>query len=527
MPLENGLHPVRGRLGPVLGTLGLIGLVLAVGVFGRHAIIDSIYHGWVGAVVGRILEDPGSRPREYWEALLQGLVASSVVFLAVCLFAIGMLRLGTRACFVLLGAIVAAYALLGHPVLRVLHDRGGLVWYTHIIERLLERSLSLGTHPLEEYQQRSDLFFVQVVGLGLTLQAARFIARERTRVLLLAINLALLLLVFAGLEIYLGQEAAQQRFGSVQYEGRNARLNAEHRKHENRFGFTDRERTLRKAPGVFRIVVLGDSYVWGDGVELEDIWSHVLESSLTAQYGDAVEVVSWGGKGWSTEQQLEFLESEGRDFDMDMVIIGFVTNDPDVRGFTPALRGLPAWDKVVRRLCPLFKNSVRFLCLRVNHLLYSLPYFRHWGYRNWEDGLYTAENLRPYEWILQRLQVALTRRGAAFFFVTLPSAYDPSLTTKYERVFALLRRNGIPYLDLLPEVQRQFGDYSPERVRRELWASPVNGHPGPRLSHLYAEQVLNCLREQRLLPNSAPAANGARPPLEGHGSSSSQGFAAP
>src|SRR5262245_27140117 len=185
MPRQKGLHPGRS-LALAVGTLGLIGLILAVGAFGRQAIIDSIYHGWVGAVLGRILEDPGSRPRQYWEALLQGLVASSVVFLAVCLFAIHMIRLETRACFVLLGAIFAAYALLGHWVLRLLHDRGGLDWYTHIIETLLERSLSLGTHSLEEYQQRADLFFVQIVGLGLTLQAARFIARERTRVLLLA-----------------------------------------------------------------------------------------------------------------------------------------------------------------------------------------------------------------------------------------------------------------------------------------------------------------------------------------------------
>ena len=181
---------------------------------------------------------------------------------------------------------------------------------------------------------------------------------------------------------------------------------------------------------------------------------------------------------------------------------------PEVSGITTPARFL-VWDKVVRRLCPVYKNSVRFLCMRVNDLLYSLPYFRHWGYRNWENGLYTADNLRAYDGVLQRLQASLTRRGVGFFFVTLPNVYHASFAEKYEHVFVLLRRNGIPYLDLLPEIRRRFGTYSAERIRRELWASPVNSHPGKTMTHLYADLVQDYLESQRLLP--AALANGEPP----------------
>lgn len=46
------------------------------------------------------------------------------------------------------------------------------------------------------------------------------------------------------------------------------------------FGLRDSEHSLQKAPGVFRIAVLGDSYIEGLQVPLDSVFSKVLERTL-------------------------------------------------------------------------------------------------------------------------------------------------------------------------------------------------------------------------------------------------------
>src|SRR4051812_13244556 len=58
----------------------------------------------------------------------------------------------------------------------------------------------------------------------------------------------------------------------------------------NQFEFTDRNHTPDKPKGIFRIAVLGDSFIWGDGLPYENIWSHKLETKLSAEY-DSLEVL--------------------------------------------------------------------------------------------------------------------------------------------------------------------------------------------------------------------------------------------
>ena len=66
----------------------------------------------------------------------------------------------------------------------------------------------------------------------------------------------------------------------------NKRVNERNQQYANTnvFGFTDKERTMRKPKGVFRIAVLGDSFIWGDGLPYEKVWSHKLEQRLEAKY---------------------------------------------------------------------------------------------------------------------------------------------------------------------------------------------------------------------------------------------------
>ncbi|MBW1990491.1 MAG: SGNH/GDSL hydrolase family protein, partial [Deltaproteobacteria bacterium] len=70
------------------------------------------------------------------------------------------------------------------------------------------------------------------------------------------------------------------------------------------FGFNEPPRSVQKPPGVaWRVAVVGDSFVWGDGVPSGESWSRKLEREV-ARLAPHVEVMSSGRSGWSTSDQL-------------------------------------------------------------------------------------------------------------------------------------------------------------------------------------------------------------------------------
>jgi len=97
--------------------------------------------------------------------------------------------------------------------------------------------------------------------------------------------------------------------------------------HFNSHGFRDFERTYEKPPGVFRIVVLGDSYVEGFQVPLENAFPAQLEKQLNGQStgGRRYEVIALGQSGFGTaEEYLRYLNF-GTQYSPDLVLLAFLT----------------------------------------------------------------------------------------------------------------------------------------------------------------------------------------------------------
>lgn len=95
---------------------------------------------------------------------------------------------------------------------------------------------------------------------------------------------------------------------------------------QNSQGFRDMERDIFREAGVFRILCLGDSFTWGWAVPQEQIFTHQLESLLTQQ-GLACEVINAGVGGYSTDQELIFLEREGLAYAPELVVLQVTRND--------------------------------------------------------------------------------------------------------------------------------------------------------------------------------------------------------
>jgi len=96
----------------------------------------------------------------------------------------------------------------------------------------------------------------------------------------------------------------------------------------NSHGHRDVEVTLAKPSGVFRILVLGDSFTVGANVRQEEAYPKVLEKHLKSVYGPRIQVVNAGVGGWDPFQYAQYFEHYGRQFEPDLILIGFfVGND--------------------------------------------------------------------------------------------------------------------------------------------------------------------------------------------------------
>jgi len=89
-------------------------------------------------------------------------------------------------------------------------------------------------------------------------------------------------------------------------------------------GLRDRPHEYTPAPGVFRIVVLGDSFMEAYQVTLEESLPHRLQERLAAR---GVEVVNLGVGGYGTIHAYLALREEGLRYQPDLVILAFFSND--------------------------------------------------------------------------------------------------------------------------------------------------------------------------------------------------------
>lgn len=76
------------------------------------------------------------------------------------------------------------------------------------------------------------------------------------------------------------------------------------------------------------ILLLGDSLSWGDGLgDVKKGYPFLLEKALSQATGRTVEVVNAGVPGYSTFQQLRYLQLYGLALEPDLIILQFCLND--------------------------------------------------------------------------------------------------------------------------------------------------------------------------------------------------------
>jgi hypothetical protein len=256
----------------------------------------------------------------------------------------------------------------------------------------------------------------------------------------------------------------------------------------------DRDLPTEKPVGVFRVVVLGDSFTFGGKVQLERTFSPSLERALGAlDRSRRYEVVNLSVPGYNTEQEMLGLKEAGLVYHPDLVIVNYVLNDAG-----RAVQLIPQHSRLPVEVRRVLKRSdlVQFIYASVKYLQYRLR-----GGASRDADKYVELSPGTPGWEASRRALAEIARLAATVHAETLVVVWPMLVqldrdyphrAKHELVVEACRELGIPVLDLLPTFAG--------RRASALWAAKDDHHPNGTALGMGAAAVARDLASHGMLP---------------------------
>ena len=254
-----------------------------------------------------------------------------------------------------------------------------------------------------------------------------------------------------------------------------------------------REYSYEKPAGVRRLLVLGDSFTFGEDVSDDETYCHQLERLLPG-----TEVLNLGVHGYGHDQMLLYFREEGVKYRPDLVVLGFLYDDMErnLVGFRDFAK--PRFEQRDGRLelrnvpVPPPEEVLRREPYRSKFLdLWTILRAR-W---DWRSGAAEARMKRLTLAILDEITTAARAAGAQVAFAYLPvwgehMKTDREHTPRERFFFDYCHERGIPSMYLRP--------FFLDRLRAGATMRRY-GHWGPLEHQTAAEGIAASLLKQGLL----------------------------
>ena len=255
----------------------------------------------------------------------------------------------------------------------------------------------------------------------------------------------------------------------------------------NSLGFRDREHTVEKPAGVYRVMVTGDSVAQGYGLEKdEEVFSAVVEKLLT-DAGMKAEVFNFAVSGYNTQQEVETLRAKGLEYAPDLVIVAYCLND--TRQSCGYIMDHLLAEESKHRVSSRIMARLRFSALA------RLVYFRFVKPAELTDK-YAQLNEDTVEHYFDVLAGLSKERSFDVLVVSFPNTYSWDATghdPRHRAVCEMAEKKGFASLDLVPLFERESKDH---KMFLDIW------HPTPYGHEVAAEAIVEAISRSRETPSS-------------------------
>lgn len=118
------------------------------------------------------------------------------------------------------------------------------------------------------------------------------------------------------------------------------------------------EYEIEKPPGVLRIVGVGDSGMFGWGLDQDQDYLSLLELNLSRKESSRrVEVLNLGVPGYNTQQEVDMLRDRGLQYAPDIVIVGWNSTDYQLPFFMLEQRKFDGWTRSYLYTVTFFRDD--------------------------------------------------------------------------------------------------------------------------------------------------------------------------
>jgi len=284
----------------------------------------------------------------------------------------------------------------------------------------------------------------------------------------------------------------------------------------NAKGLRGPELDYARRPGTARILYLGDSVTVGYGLPSHaDSYPYLTAERLQRTGGRPIETVNGAVNGYSTWQEVGWLEREGIRYQPDLVVLGFVLNDVAAELEVARASGRASSKQLrlsVESRIDWIANHSALVALARQAAL-AVRFGRDlrggaerqelFGVRMLVEDPERADVQRGWEATrgdLDRLATLCRTRRLRLCLVVFPYAFQVSVAggadDPQRRLLEIARHLGVPALDLLPvlRARAQADGFPPADYFLD------DDHPSPMGSLVVADRLAEFIVAERLLP---------------------------
>jgi len=250
----------------------------------------------------------------------------------------------------------------------------------------------------------------------------------------------------------------------------------------NRLRYRDRN-FGPKRPDRYRIIIIGDSFTFGAGIEERDRFSNVIQTRLGAEY----EVLNFGTAGHNLPHHLSTLD-RALGYKPDFVLLQLYENDFETRNMhRPVAHTLrDDTDRQMQRF--VLYRLINTASVRLQEAVGVSEEYTHYMASHLKDpnSPDACEAFGMLTTFITKAKEAHVPVGTVIFpalWVLKPGGRDYPFDYLHEHVRAICQEQTIPCLDLFAEFAR---DENP----RHLWVNAFDAHPNAEANHRAAQEIL-------------------------------------